>query len=39
VLRFFLDPPDERWRAVGPIEQPPGSFRPSPIWSGGAAHV
>jgi aminoglycoside phosphotransferase (APT) family kinase protein len=40
VLRFFLDPPDERWRAVGPIERPPmPSTIPSQARNGGAVHV
>ena len=41
VLRFFLDPPDDRWRAVGPIESLPASLQAmsSPTGSRGAAHV
>jgi hypothetical protein len=43
VLRFFLDPPSDRWRAVGPIVQPRVTLggwpdlHPAP--SGGVAHV
>lgn len=37
VLRFFLDPPDGRWRAVAPIEQP--VLTQGLTWSGGIAYV
>jgi hypothetical protein len=40
VLRFFLDPPDERWRAIGPIEHPHGTTSSASLaMSGGVAHV
>jgi hypothetical protein len=39
VLRFFLDPPNDRWRAIGPIELPLGTSSASPATSGGVAHV